>query len=182
VRRAGGLLLGLLVAASCGPLEVRLGFLPDAGPGEVKGPPCTTNRDCRNGSFCDRPGCTGTGHCQQRPASLCGSARDPVCGCDDITYFNDCYRRQHGVSRQGGFECGTPLRCGEGDAGCPEGAVCAHLTLACGEPDGVCWVAPATCPGTVAYQDCADRSVCRDECQAIASGRSFGYPAAGSCP
>lgn len=187
MRRLAPPLALVLVALGCGPLDVRLGYLPDAGPDAGRPPrPCTTNADCQNVNFfCERSRCDApVGTCQQKPTFDCRSTGpELVCGCDDVTYFNSCYRRNAGTSPREPHECGNPLPCGA-DGGCPAEAVCARLTTACGavEPEGTCWVVPPTCPGTGTFQECGNPSVCLDPCQAIRGGRPAVAVATGTCP
>ena len=52
---------------------------------------CPDNAYCPAGSFCDKPDgyCSGWGMCQLQP-DACEPLVDPVCGCDNVTYENDC--------------------------------------------------------------------------------------------
>jgi len=63
-------------------------------------PICSSNADCATNEFCEVPPgqCGGTGHCVETP-SLCSAIYIPVCGCDQFTYSNDCYRAMAQISR-----------------------------------------------------------------------------------
>ena len=39
------------------------------------------------------------------PAEICTTEFDPVCGCNDVTYANDCERQRAGVALQSRGEC-----------------------------------------------------------------------------
>ncbi len=64
------------------------------------------SQSCEAGEFCDPdgPGCAGgDGHCKRVNApEFCATGSDysVVCGCDDVTYENDCRRVAAGVAVQ----------------------------------------------------------------------------------
>lgn len=69
--------------------------------------PCGSNLDCMRDDYCDGLGCGTRGWCIGRGTQTgCGGILSPVCGCDGVTYTNDCSAAAAGarVSRAGG--CG----------------------------------------------------------------------------
>jgi len=70
---------------------------PDAQ--QLDGGACSSNSDCVSAEYCEQGtgNCGGLGTCELRP-SLCPYTYIPVCGCDSITYDNDCYARGAGQS------------------------------------------------------------------------------------
>lgn len=67
---------------------------------------CQTDQDCKTGQFCGFAAgtCAAPGSCEVRPEA-CTREFQPVCGCDNKTYPNDCERRRAGVSLKSAGEC-----------------------------------------------------------------------------
>jgi hypothetical protein len=97
---------------------------------------------------CDKPGCSAESGVCVELSFVCQPQAMPVCGCDDVTYWNDCVRRKSGARKAREGECGMRIPCRTGADCGVEGAVCAHL-LAPRQPcdgrddPGKCWVLPA---------------------------------------
>ncbi|HVW27816.1 MAG TPA: hypothetical protein VHC69_20765 [Polyangiaceae bacterium] len=122
------------------------GTATDAGGGT----PCQSSQDCSIAWACAKRTCRDMlGVCQPRPV-LCDPAAAPVCGCDHVTYWNDCIRQQYGVAASSAGQCGSDAAScfSGGDCGV-SGASCSHLLPAvfgCAPPGpGTCWVTPSDC-------------------------------------
>lgn len=78
---------------------------------------------------------------------ICTRILDPVCGCDGVTYTNDCERLRAGAQKDHDGPCGTV--CG-GIIGtpCPKGFFCEHPEGTCDILDnqGTCVEIPGACP------------------------------------
>ena len=71
-----------------------------ASTGLCLGADCQTAEGCfHDGVYCDRLGnCSATvGQCVAVPKA-CPDVEQPVCGCDNLTYINDCDRKTERVS------------------------------------------------------------------------------------
>ena len=169
------------------------GGLPEVGPPESRPPqehPCNKNSDCFSNEWCDKPRCDDDrGHCAFRPL-FCGTERIPTCGCDGVSYWNDCIRKQSGVGSSTPRECEMGVATCSTSADCPiGGASCARLLppgAMCGAPTlGVCWMLPFDCPDMPSpetWTPCSDPGMCVDTCAAIGSGAVYQRSPLHMCP
>lgn len=185
------------VASGCADESIVVATIPEGEEGGIRPSlvRCAHASDCPAGSYCDKHACGETaGVCTAFP-SLCQDTEEPVCGCDGITYFNDCLRRAAGVPSSVPRECDeSAVVCGGfEDIPCPKTAVCAKLlgfegldTCLTKFVAGSCWVLPAKCPekhGPDLWDGCDDDHnglVCQSTCAAIRSGRA--HVRASFCP
>ncbi|EDM76656.1 Kazal domain protein [Plesiocystis pacifica SIR-1] len=118
---------------------------PDAGPGEFCGG--IAGFECNEGLTCIQdPGtclvADAGGTCQVVP-EFCTEQYQPVCGCDGVTYDNDCFANQAGVTIDHEGACGGKGGAGEGEfCGGIAGFVCAE-GLTCVQEPGTCDVSDA---------------------------------------
>ena len=163
---------------------------------------CLSAADCLADELCAKPACDAQqGQCQLRPP-VCDNTMQAVCGCDGVTYWNDCLRQRDGVVASAPGACVTYFApCGEADGGggedagprCPEvDAVCGQLLTGparrdggCTSVPGVCWVLPDSCPeGTLGpkWQMCgAVAEPCVDLCTALLSQQPYQRSTDASC-
>jgi hypothetical protein len=121
-------------------IKVASGSQPPQACGGFTYPP---NPACPTGEFCELP--AGTcwiadlpGICATVP-EVCPLFVDPVCGCDGVTYGNDCERLQAEVALDHAGACDSGKACGDG--------TCAPGTVCCNPVQGIC-----TPPGFVCAQ------------------------------
>jgi hypothetical protein len=183
------LFLTLMLATACGPVDLTIVNVPDGGNFvPPTGPSCADSNQCDAGQYCEKSGCgVALGHCVQRPA-VCTSDGPPQCGCDGVTYWNECLRKRAGVesARENG-PCTAPRAC-DTTTPCPTGGYCARLVRPqeCGRVvAGACWDLPdGTCTGPgPRYIQCGAAPPCVDACTAIRSEQPMAeMRGPGSCP
>jgi len=135
------------------------------------------------GKTCGAPdGCGGI--CSPGTSCTCGTGLAPVCGADQLTYWNACLLQKAGVAQINVGECTSPAVCYITIAPkCPSGAACVTLYLTetgCQDSTnglGTCWVLPPVCPSGQAIwrQGCevAGPGLCFERCAAIKQGGWF---------
>lgn len=163
----------VLLLAACDPVDFTVAHVPDSG--DFAPNPCTDNSDCHGDQFCEKHGCGDThGDCHQKPLCMGIDEYEPVCGCNGVTYWNDCLRKLDGANFKEMDQCDAAKSCNVA-SDCSQGpwATCARVSqVSCptsGAP-GVCWATPAVCPGgqSTNAQSCAG-GACMDLCSALKS-------------
>jgi hypothetical protein len=147
---------------------------------------CTVGNatSCPPGEYCVGA-CGQTGTCTPMPSAL-PTTYQPVCGCDNVLYWNSQIAAHAGM----GFwtEAGSckPIACSAENA-CPNDLYCGMRRNTCGTASGLCWRVPESCPdpgtpntGPPALE-CGGNS-CRSLCEAIKQEKPFVTVNLGQCP
>lgn len=108
-------------------------------------------KTCLLGEFCEKPAGTcgddlQSGICVPTP-DACFFIYLPVCGCDGVTYGNDCDRQMAGVSKDSDGPCGESCR-GDSNNTCSHDEFCDLATGTCGDgtdAEGECVLVPEAC-------------------------------------
>lgn len=112
-----------------------------------------------------------------------GETRNPVCGCDGVTYWNPSVAGYHSMAVKSVGACSPGKTCGGiASLQCPSGAHCNYAekdATSCNisDPAGTCWVVPQTCPKILIgpqTRGCGGKS-CSSECELIKAQHSW-YP------
>ena len=142
---------------------------------------------CATGQYCNAVGC-GDGTCVPVPAE--GSTRNPVCGCDGLTYWNPSVAGHRGIAVRATGECVPARTCGGiASLECPRTDAVCNMKLMDStlciqtDPGGACWVLPAVCPsgpGIGPQTRACGAATCKSECELIKGGEP--WHADNTCP
>jgi hypothetical protein len=120
--------------------------LVDSGAG------CASNTDCATGELCAKHGCddSPTGTCVPRPteAECKADQSGSACGCDHITYPNDCWAAGYGENVFAEGQCVLPAGACRSQSDCGGAAYATAVFCApsgCGETAGTCTPIPGAC-------------------------------------
>lgn len=143
------------------------------GPG---GLPCGEGAYCRTrAGVCDEKGAFGT--CQT-PPTVCPLVVKPVCGCDGVTYGNECELAAAGKNLLHAAPCAVPCTVGADD--CPGGMLCDPVA-GCGDSiAGTCVQKPTSCPRTWAPVCGCNGKTYANDCARVLAGADKAHD--GACP
>jgi hypothetical protein len=164
---------------------------PPVDAGADGGQPCDPNAKvkdpCGPTGYCKSTDCL-TGVCAQKPPETANN-ESPVCGCDDVTYWNDNVAAARGMSVKATGVCKTGVKCGGPGPTrpCAAGFSCDMQVATAGgcgiqSAPGTCWALPATCPKILigpVTRACA-APTCTGRCELI--GKEATYYRDNTCP
>ncbi len=142
------------------------------GPCETTGG-CESDADCASADgalgFCQKPfgKCEGAGTCATKP-DACPDVWQPVCGCDNVTYGNECEAAAVGANVAHEGECEPDNLCSS-NTDCDPGQYCQKNPGAC-EAKGECVAKPELCLAIYAPVCGCDGQTYGNDCKAAAAG------------
>lgn len=124
---------------------------------------CSGNSDCGDGRYCKKSvgSCGSRGQCDDEPTT-CPNLADPVCGCDGMTYGNDCEAAKAGVNVNHDGRCGCTT-----NADCQSNAYCAAGGC---NASGQCKSRPTSCPNVHSPVCGCDGKTYENSCKAEKAG------------
>ena len=142
--------------------------------GECESTYCLSNDMCQPEEYCLLPGCgANSGNCAQRPVD-CPDSWQPVCGCDKVTYSNECEAAQMGmtVDHEGECEqvsCSSNQDCNDSSLFC--------MKEKCDDAQGVCTPRPSLsdCPVTWEPVCACNGQTYPNLCAALARGQNIDH-------
>lgn len=142
--------------------------------------PCGSDRNCPAGNFCNATDCLGVGRCTPRNSLRCGGFYEPVCGCDGVTYRDECAIAQAGVRTAARGACGEGFRSADAGAAvigcgstaqCPAGQVCCPSTSRCVNAACEACCLPPRADGLI---PCLENNQCANVYQRYCAGTGCG--------
>lgn len=116
------------------------------------------------------------GVCVDTP-DACPLVWDPVCGCDGVTYGNDCDRQMARISKEHDGPC---VQVCQDNSECGSGEYCAKDPSVCDNGAGICEVQPQICPEIYDPVCGCDGNTYRNACDAASAGVNIASE--GECP
>jgi hypothetical protein len=140
---------------------------------------------CSDGQFCEvEPGSCHAADLAGRCVPVgdaCLAYYDPVCGCDGVTYGNDCERVRARAQKAHDGACASTVCGGIAGLPCGAGEVCELPKGECQSADlqGVCVPLPKACPDLRAPVCGCDGVTYGNECERMTAGAQLAH--AGPC-
>ncbi len=136
---------------------------------------CSTSQECGDDQYCEMSSCSATtGQCTRIP-DFCLPMVQEVCGCDGISYVNDCERKKVGIAKSHEGMCQNTC---ENDDDCSEGYFC--QLDGCNGMGGSCIAKPEMCTSEYRPVCACNGKTYANDCERKMAGISRQY--IGECP